>query len=390
MIASLREEYPRCDIAVILGESGALTEELRSLGTSVALVPFPPAIAAMGDAGAGGLAGADLSRGGVVLRLAGAAPAISAYVRRLGHAISGIAPDVVHTNGFKMHLLGVWAAPRTIPVVWHLHDFVSLRPLMPRLLKLNSQRCAGIIANSHSVAADINSTLGRKPAVETIYNAVDLKNFAPEGPRLDLDRLAGMAPAVPDMVRVGLVATMARWKGHEVFLRALAMLTGQRIRGYIIGGPVYRTAGSQYSLDELRQAARTLGLNGRVGFTGFVHDSAAAMRALDIVVHASVAPEPFGLAIAEAFACGRAVIASRAGGALEIIHENQDALAHRSGDAAELAAAVARLAADANLRRALGLAARDTAERSFTRSRLAADLMRVYGAVTKSGAAAGT
>jgi glycosyltransferase involved in cell wall biosynthesis len=124
-------------------------------------------------------------------------------------------------------------------------------------------------------------------------------------------------------------------------------------------------------------------LDGRIGFTGFVNDAAAAFRALDIVVHASVAPEPFGLAVAEAFACGRAVVASRGAGVFEIIRENEDALAHTPGDAKELAAALVRLAADAALRQKLGAAARMTAENSFTRARLADDLMRVFDSVTQ-------
>jgi glycosyltransferase involved in cell wall biosynthesis len=281
-----------------------------------------------------------------------------------------------------MHLLGTWAAPRSTPVIWHVHDFVGLRPLMPRLLNQVLHRCAGIIANSHSVARDLEATFARAPAVHPIYYAVDLNSFTPAGGRLDLDELAGMKPPPAGILRVGIVATMARWKGHEVFLRALSLLRSEPIRGYVIGGPIYRTAGSQYSLDELRQMACALGLEKRVGFTGFVSDSAAAMRALDIVVHASVAPEPFGLAVAEAFACGRAVIASRGGGILEIIRENHNALAHRPGDACELAAAAARLAADPELRHRLGAAARKTAESSFTRKRLAGDLMRLYQRVT--------
>ena len=55
------------------------------------------------------------------------------------------------------------------------------------------------------------------------------------------------------MVRIGLVATYARWKGHETFLRALAQLDDARARGYVVGGPVYETAGSQHSRDELEQ-----------------------------------------------------------------------------------------------------------------------------------------
>jgi glycosyltransferase involved in cell wall biosynthesis len=382
MVASLREQYPQCRITVILGERGVLAKQLRALNASISLVAMPKSLALIGDAGAGGPAGASMSRWAIVLRLAAVAPPIAAYLRRLGDAIRDAAPDVIHTNGFKMHLLGTWVAPRNTPVIWHVHDFVGLRPLMPRLLNLVLHRCAGIIANSHSVARDLQATFTRAPTVHTIYYAVDLNSFTPSGRRLDLDELAGMTPPAAGILRVGIVATTARWKGHEVFLRALALLRSQPIRGYIIGGPIYRTMGSQYSLDELRQMASALGLEKRVGFTGFVSDSAAAMRALDVVVHASVAPEPFGLAVAEAFACGRAVIASRGGGILEIIRENQNALAHRPGDACELAAAAARLAADPALRHGLGVAARKTAESSFTRKRLARDLMRLYQRVT--------
>ena len=55
-----------------------------------------------------------------------------------------------------------------------------------------------------------------------------------------------------------------------------------------------------------------------MGFTGFVAHSAAAMRTLDVVVHASTEPEPFGLVIAEAMATGRPVIISYSGGAEEL------------------------------------------------------------------------
>src|SRR5436309_2890928 len=111
--------------------------------------------------------------------------------------------------------------------------------------------------------------------------------------------------------------------------------------------------------------ADEFGVADRVGFTGFVEDAASALRALDVVVHASTAPEPFGLVIAEASACGRAVVASRAGGVLEIIEEGRDALAHTPGDASELAARITELATDANLRASLGRRACPTLETQF-------------------------
>ena len=118
---------------------------------------------------------------------------------------------------------------------------------------------------------------------------MDLDRFNPQGPKLDLDALSGLPPAPEGTLRVGLVATMARWKGHEVFLHSLSILPKELpIRGYVIGGPIYATAGSQYSIDELKNIASTLGLNGNIGFTGYVSEPGAAMRALDVVVHASI------------------------------------------------------------------------------------------------------
>ena len=58
-----------------------------------------------------------------------------------------------------------------------------------------------------------------------------------------------------------------------------------------------------------------------VGFTGHVADVPAALRSLDIVVHASTAPEPFGMVIAEGMASRRAVVAARGGGAAELFED---------------------------------------------------------------------
>src|SRR5206468_2425520 len=129
---------------------------------------------------------------------------------------------------------------------------------------------------------------------------------------------------------------------------------------------------------ELEHIAASLGIADRVGFTGFVRQSDAALRALDIVVHASTSPEPFGLVVAEAMACGRAVIVSRAGGAAELVTAGVDALPHAPGNIEELSARMATLIADAGLRARLSSAARQTAEKKFELERLARELVPVY------------
>ncbi len=384
LIASLRKAYPRWQLGLIAAAEGELVREARELGAEAMVVAFPRSLAVLGDAGTSDWAGNHTRTRDLAGRLALAAPAISIYRRRLAHAIDAMSPDLVHTNGFKMHVLGARAAPRDIPVLWHIHDFVRTRPLMALLLRVHARRCATIVANSHSVGQDVRAALGPLLPIFTVYNAISLARFVPTGRVLDLDGLAGMSPLGAGGVRVGIVATMARWKGHETFLRAIASIPASApIRGYVIGGPLYETAGSQYTIAELRTIASQMGLGARVGFTGFIKEAAPAMRALDIVVHASTQPEPFGLVIAEAMACGRAVIASAAGGAAEIIEDGVDSLAHPPGDAQALSRVIARLVGDAALRERLGQAAAKASARRFTHERLAADLTAVYRAVMR-------
>jgi len=376
MLAGLQEAHPSWSFGVVVGSDGPLVDRVRALGVPVDVLPFPPALARLGDWGADARLSSTLS---LLMGCVAAAWPTLAYVRRLRRLLRAHAPSIIHSNGLKMHLLAAWTAPAGAAVIWHFHDFAGRRKLTSKLLRGSAKRCAAVIANSRSVARDARETCGDDLAVHPVWNAVDLGRFAPVGPLLDLDALSGMPPVDGNVVRVGLVATFARWKGHETFLEALSRIPASLpIRGYVIGGPVYDTAGSQVALAELRERARALGIESRVGFTGFVPESSAAIRSLDIVVHASTDPEPFGLVIAEAMACGKAVVASRAGGAIELTDACTNAITHMPGDARALADRIEQLARDESLRRELGAAGRATAERCFTRARMALELTPIY------------
>jgi glycosyltransferase involved in cell wall biosynthesis len=383
ILASIRRAKPDWRLSVVTGADGPVIGLSKALGASARVLPYGDALARLGEAGS---SGARLGAAALAGRLAWSARPAMQYVVALGRLVDELRPDVIHTHGLKMHLLAAWAAgsgrvARCRPrVVWHVHDYVGSRPATARFLRWSVRHCDAVVANSASVAADVQASLHPGVPVVAVHNAIDLQRFSPSGVRLDLDRLAGLPPAPDGTVRVGLVSTFGRWKGHTTFLDAIARLGGTPVRAYIVGGALYDTAGSQYSIEELRAYAAANGLDGRVGFTGFVEGVDEAIRGLDVVVHASTAPEPFGLVIAEAMACGRAVIASDAGGAREIFTRETDALAHPPGDSEALAACIARLAASQPLRARLGAAARQTAERRFDRQRLASDLAPVYHA----------
>ena len=373
MLASIREARPDWTLAMIAASDGPLVAKAAAHAQSTAL-PFPGALARLGEWGTRGSTATRLRLG--LGLMAASAPALS-YARRLQRLLLDFHPAIVHSNGLKMHLLGARVRPHGARLVWHLHDYPAARRLTATLLASQIHRCDAMLANSESVAADARQTFGHAVPVHAIYNSINLERFTPQGVRADLDALAGMPALAPGGIRVGLVATFAKWKGHTVFLDALARLRGRaNVRGYIVGDSIYQTDASQYSRAQLRARADALGLGDMVGFTGKVDDVSSVLRALDIAVHASTDPEPFGLAIAEAMACGRPVVVSRAGGAAEIAQGG--ALFHEPGSSVELAERIGNLAADSDRRAALGREGRDAAVRLFSRTRLRDTLMPVY------------
>ncbi len=377
LVRGVRRLAPETACAIIVPREGPLAVRVRETGADVRVLSMPDALASFGEWSLRG-ASAVAKRSAAMLSAVAAA---GSYQRALETLLAEIDPDVLHTNGFKAHVLGTRAAATGTALVWHLHEYVSRRPLSRRLLRHHVSRAAAVVANSRSVADDARTALGAGAPVTSIYNAVDLTEFAMSGPSVDLDALSGLPAAAPGTLRVGLVATFARWKGHETFLRAMSG-AGEAIRGYVIGGPLYDTTGSQHTIEELRACAASLGVGDRVGFTGFVAHPAAAMRALDVVVHASTDPEPFGLAIAEGLACGRPVVVSAAGGAAELVEPGVDALTFAPGDASALRNAIATLASDAALRARLGAAARRTAVRRFDPDVFTHAFLDIYANVT--------
>jgi glycosyltransferase involved in cell wall biosynthesis len=250
---------------------------------------------------------------------------------------------------------------------------------MSRALAVPSPGRTVAIAISRSVRDDARRVLGARTRIEVVYNGIDTREWSSDGPTLDLDAAAGLGAPPAHTVRVGLVATMARWKGHEVFLRALALLPPSlRLRGYVIGGSIYETEASQHTIDDLRSLASALGLDDRVGFTGFIEDAAQAMRALDIVVHASVRPEPFGRVIIEGMATGTAVIARANGGAAELFVAGTEAMACSTDAPNELARVLERLSGDEALRRSLGEHGRARVRRDFSRERMTSAIVQIY------------
>ena len=319
MFATMQTAQPNLQLHLIVGTDGPLIESAQNLGVQVKVLKLPDQVNQLGDSALKGNSKV-IAVLKLLFKLGILLPYAWQYLGEFRRVLCELNPDLIHSNGIKANLLTALAGVRGVPVIWHIHDFYSSRPLMAQALRWASSRATGAIAISEAVAQDARTTLPHLP-IEIVYNAVDVNYFSPSPPS---------RPSASLPLQVGLVATFARWKGHDIFLSAAGRIVRSRpelnVRFCIVGGPIYKTQGSQFSQQELRNSASRLGIEDNVDFLGFQQNIVEIYRWLDIVVHASTQPEPFGLAIVEAMACGKPVIVSQAGGAAELFTHNYDAV----------------------------------------------------------------
>jgi glycosyltransferase involved in cell wall biosynthesis len=268
-MSSLRQADGAFGVELLLFADGELGARARALGISTHVLPLPAALAELGESSAEGRGPGAFAR--AALQAARFAPVYGADFRR---RVRELAPSVVHTNGMKAHLLAAVCFRRR-PLVAHLRDFPSERPLSRFALPLLKRPRALVVTNSRAVESDV---LRVCPGLSTrvVYNGIDVEEFHP-GPREfePLAALAGLPVPHPDTLVIGLVATYAWWKGHRLFLEAAAALrarAGRPLRFYVVGGPIYGIERSELKLEELRELVRTLGLSEDVGLVPFQND----------------------------------------------------------------------------------------------------------------------
>ena len=164
-----------------------------------------------------------------------------------------------------------------------------------------------------------------------------------------------------DDIVVLLAARLEKWKGQAVLLDAASRLKpARRIRIWIAGGP--QSAGETKFFDELTARASAADLRDRVRLLGQREDVPLLTGLADIYCQPNLQPEPFGISVAEAMLAGLPCVMSAGGGAAELLDESCGVVT-AAGDAAAVAAALDRIAADPELRMAMGRAACGRASR---------------------------
>jgi len=309
---------------VLTFEDGPFVERLKAAGISHAVLPVPDSVRRV--ARDGGLAADVRSAAGVV-----------SVVGRLARIARQY--DLVYANSQKSFVIGALASKLARrPLIWHLRDLLTGDHFSGGHLKLTialaNRFASSVIANSRATGNAFVERGGDARKVTVIYNGIDTTAFdavsdeAGEQIRSELG-LEGKNV-------VGVFSRLSPWKGQDVLVEALAEV--KDVNALIVGKPLF---GEEEDFErELRRQVVELGLGDRVHFLGFRSDIPAIMKAVDIVVHTSKSPEPFGRVVAEGMLSGRPVIATRAGGVIEIIKDHETGLLVEPGDPRAVAGAI--------------------------------------------------
>ena len=164
---------------------------------------------------------------------------------------------------------------------------------------------------------------------------------------------------------LGIIGNIKRWKGQRVVIEALVPLIPNypKLRCLIIGEV---SSDSLDYLEELHALISRHGLTKNIIFTGYRKNICETMNSLDVIVHASTSPEPFGMVIIEAMSLSKPVIATDAGGPREIIESGVTGILIPPNDPAALARALERLFENWPEALQMGKRAREHVKQHFT------------------------
>ncbi len=268
------------------------------------------------------------------------------YAWRLGLRIVRGKIDVVHLNNELYNseaALVAWVLGRCFVV--HAHG-PAQHGFLQRFL---ARRARGFVAVSTHIKEDLVRKGVPEQMIEVIPNPTEPMTINP-GVVQSIRARYGLGPAQ----RVfGIFGRIVSWKGHREFvLAASEVLRSMPDAVAFVVGDV--SDGDRKLWVDLHDLVRQQGLTDRFIFTGYIDKVVDLYGIMDVVVHASISPEPFGLVITEAMACGIPVVASNLGAPREIIDDGKDGLIVDPKDTPALARAIATLLGDERLRHEMG------------------------------------
>ena len=287
--------------------------------------------------------------------------------RRLSGLLARERYDILHFHTARAHAMAafVGGAPGVSRVVTRRMDYPLRGGWYTR--RLYNHEVQAVVAISDGVRAMLIESGVEAARITVVPSGVEAERFVPAAGARAAARVRHATP--DDACVVAVVGALETRKGHDVLLAALARLDAAPVVAWCAGEGGARAA--------LEARAAALGLADRVRFLGRVDDVATLLAGADLFVMPS-RHEGLGVAALEAMAASLPVIASRVGGLPEAIVDGESGILVPPDDAAALAHAIARLAADPALRARFGAAGAARVRARFSMAAMAEATLAVY------------
>ena len=295
-------------------------------------------------------------------------------VRKIREYLTRENIEIVHTHGYKANLYGYAAArPLGIPLVATCHNWPG-RTFALRIYywldHIVLRRFDRVAVVSERVGQSLRHAGVAPERIFLIENGIDVSLFA---------NAAASCKEESTELRIGVVGRLAPEKGVEFFLRAAPGILQKHplTKFFLVGDGPQR--------NKLQALVRDLHIDKDVIFTGTRQDMPNVYASIDIFVLPSL-NEGLPLALLEAMAAGKSVVATRVGAIPSVIATNRTGLLVEPRDIVALQDSILRLIEDSDLRRRLGKAAQEAVALRYSSESMASNYFNLYSELVRNRA----
>lgn len=290
--------------------------------------------------------------------------------------IKEIKPDLVHLNNGYAALHEWMLACRLNGIRIVAHDRGTRYPCTFQT-RLFVRFLDAIVSVSESYKENVLKQHLKPGTVKRVYNGLDPARFVKGVYPKAAERTHKELGLKKGQFVVGMLGNIDRWKGQHVLLQAINILKDRHpdLRCLVVGKPVLRAEGY---MEELKAFVSANGLGERVIFTGFRADVANLLSLFDVLVHASIEPEPFGRVLLEGMALGKPIIATDAGGPAEIIVNGETGLLVPMNDHRAMANAIEVIAGELFKAKEMGRRGQERLASTFSIEKTTREIEALY------------
>lgn len=261
--------------------------------------------------------------------------------------------SMVYSNTTAV-LVGAFAAKSLkIKHIWHIHEIIENPKWLGRFL--------GILVNNYSNLVIVVSEavkqnwLPRIPGdkISLIHNGLDYTKFLQQNPSLRTEIEADASTII-----IGMIGRVHYWKGQDFFLQiAIELAKKNHTLKFVLIGDAF--PGYEFLYEQLKTIQEEGNIRSLVYDLGYRTDIPELIQGFDIFVLPSLQPDPFPTVILEAMAAAKPVIATRHGGALEMVENGLTGYLIEPGNSVIAAQVIQHLVDNEVLRKEMGRAGRE-------------------------------